>query len=240
MPITTLETNDVLQWNGTEWRATSVLVGVETSTIIAGGTNGQALTSNGTSPAKFQGMTTQGDIEYFNGTDRARLAPGTSGQFLKTQGASANPIWATISGIRALLIDWTLYSVNGGEAETTATSYTLPGGTLGANEGVRLTMRCDGNNGIFRLKVGGTALIQVTLGATSNIVYFDMYNDGAVGSQYWQSYGMTLTSTPAFIAAGGINNTTINTAADLVFAVTLAPNVAAMALHGWTIEHIRL
>lgn len=40
----------------------------------------------------------QGDIIYFNGTDWVDLAPGTSGQFLKTLGAAANPIWDTPSG----------------------------------------------------------------------------------------------------------------------------------------------
>lgn len=39
----------------------------------------------------------QGDIFYYNGTDFARLGAGTSGQFLKTQGASANPTWADLS-----------------------------------------------------------------------------------------------------------------------------------------------
>lgn len=37
----------------------------------------------------------QGDVIYFDGTNWARLAPGTSGQFLKTQGAAANPVWGT-------------------------------------------------------------------------------------------------------------------------------------------------
>ena len=39
------------------------------------------------------GTTNQGDILYDNGTSLVRLVPGTSGQFLKTQGASANPVW---------------------------------------------------------------------------------------------------------------------------------------------------
>lgn len=39
-------------------------------------------------------MTTQGDIEYHNGTNRTRLAPGTSGQVLTTAGAGANPSWS--------------------------------------------------------------------------------------------------------------------------------------------------
>ena len=36
----------------------------------------------------------QGDVIYYNGTAWARLAAGTSGLLLKTQGAGANPLWA--------------------------------------------------------------------------------------------------------------------------------------------------
>lgn len=35
----------------------------------------------------------QGDILYFNGTSWVRLAPGTAGQVLQTNGAGANPSW---------------------------------------------------------------------------------------------------------------------------------------------------
>lgn len=42
------------------------------------------------------GSTHQGDIFYDNGTSVIRLVPGTNGQYLKTQGASANPIWGTV------------------------------------------------------------------------------------------------------------------------------------------------
>lgn len=40
----------------------------------------------------------QGDIVYFNGTNLVRLAAGTSGHYLQTQGAGANPQWAAASG----------------------------------------------------------------------------------------------------------------------------------------------
>ena len=43
------------------------------------------------------GSDAQGDVLYYNGTDYARLGVGTSGQFLKTQGAGANPVWGTVS-----------------------------------------------------------------------------------------------------------------------------------------------
>jgi hypothetical protein len=41
------------------------------------------------------GSDAQGDIMYYDGTDWARLAAGTSGRYLKTQGAGANPTWDT-------------------------------------------------------------------------------------------------------------------------------------------------
>lgn len=39
----------------------------------------------------------QGDIIYRAAAAWARLAAGTSGKFLKTQGAAANPIWASVA-----------------------------------------------------------------------------------------------------------------------------------------------
>ena len=40
----------------------------------------------------------QGDVLYYDGTKLNRLPAGTSGFFLKTQGAGANPIWAASAG----------------------------------------------------------------------------------------------------------------------------------------------
>ena len=53
------------------------------------GTNGTDLTST---------LTTQGDIVYRDGSGLQRLGAGTSGQFLKTQGSGANPVWADSGG----------------------------------------------------------------------------------------------------------------------------------------------
>lgn len=41
------------------------------------------------------GSDAQGDILYHNGTSYVRLGAGTDGEFLKTQGAAANPVWAS-------------------------------------------------------------------------------------------------------------------------------------------------
>lgn len=44
----------------------------------------------------FVGSAAQGDILYRGSTGWARLAAGTNGQYLQTQGAAANPQWATV------------------------------------------------------------------------------------------------------------------------------------------------
>lgn len=57
----------------------------------------------------------QGAVLYRDASEWVVLPPGTSGQFLQTQGAGANPVWATVSG-------------GSGEANTAS--------NLGAGEGV--------------------------------------------------------------------------------------------------------
>jgi len=42
-------------------------------------------------------ITTQGDILYRDGSGLARLAAGTSGYYLKTQGTGANPVWSEVT-----------------------------------------------------------------------------------------------------------------------------------------------
>jgi hypothetical protein len=58
----------------------------------------------------------QGDIAYFNGTQWVRLAAGTSGQFLKTQGASANPDWG--APFTSYDSGWFAWSANNGYNKT--------------------------------------------------------------------------------------------------------------------------
>lgn len=49
--------------------------------------------------ADIAGITfAQGDLLYFNGTNLVKLAAGSNGYFLKTQGAGANPTWEAIPG----------------------------------------------------------------------------------------------------------------------------------------------
>jgi hypothetical protein len=59
---------------------------VTTAKIAAGAVTGAKLA---------MGSDAQGDVLYHNGTAYARLGAGTSGKFLQTKGAAANPVWAS-------------------------------------------------------------------------------------------------------------------------------------------------
>lgn len=60
----------------------------------------------------------QGDVLYHDGTNLTRLGAGTSGQFLKTQGAAANPVWADVAAAA---------SQTEMEAASSTTVYASPG-----------------------------------------------------------------------------------------------------------------
>ena len=90
---------DIIYFNGTNW------------VRLPAGTNGQFLRTNGvgfnpswdTSPSVATDLNisgqAQGDVLYYNGTNWVRLPAGTSGQFLKTNGAAVNPSWDTATTI---------------------------------------------------------------------------------------------------------------------------------------------
>jgi len=70
---------------------------IQTVTPGAGSVGTTALQDNSVTNAKLADAT-QGDVIYYGAAGApAQLAAGTSGYFLKTQGAGANPIWAADS-----------------------------------------------------------------------------------------------------------------------------------------------
>ncbi len=63
--------------------------------VIGGSSAANGTFTNLTANTTFKlGSTNQGDVLYDNGTSIVRLTPGSSGHFLKTNGAGANPAWA--------------------------------------------------------------------------------------------------------------------------------------------------
>jgi hypothetical protein len=83
------------------------------------------IVGNAVTGAKIaMGSDAQGDVLFYGGTDYERLAAGTSGQFLKTQGAGADPIWGTVS------TDPTM----GGDISGTASNAQIAANAVGASE----------------------------------------------------------------------------------------------------------
>ena len=73
-------------------------------------------------------LTTQGDILYRDGSGLQRLAAGTSGHFLKTQGTGANPVWAESGGKIvniAFYENTTEYSNSNNSSYVTATNHSI-------------------------------------------------------------------------------------------------------------------
>lgn len=141
--ITALGTIGTGVWQGTAI-ANSFLA--NSSTMA----NGQScvLGSTCTIPAAFATLTgtaAQGDIMYYNGSTWVVLAPGTSGNFLKTQGASANPIWASVAGSGTVTSIATTAPITGGTITTTGTiacatcATTTSGGALSATAPIAIS-----------------------------------------------------------------------------------------------------
>lgn len=96
-------------------------------------------------------LTTQGDVLYRNASGLARLPAGTSGQYLKTLGAGANPAWTTLTlGVnedwfKDYLVWWDDFLMNALDAKWTLT--TSGTGSAGA-------ILDEADNGVYRLTAG--------------------------------------------------------------------------------------
>lgn len=71
----------------------------------------------------------QGSILYRDAASWAALAPGTSGHYLQTQGAAANPAWAAVSGGTNALLDGTNHTDTTAGAVARGDVITGQGGT---------------------------------------------------------------------------------------------------------------
>lgn len=166
-------------------------LGVKWATVpIAGGGTGQI-----TKAPAFDALapgTTQGDILFRGASNHERLGVGTAGQFLKTQGASANPVWADASSIK-LAINTTEIDVTNSSTETTVVDETISGGTLSTNNALRLKVFFEriGTGDLrtieIRVKFGTASLLIMSLGIDNDQTYgwleFLVIADGAENAQ---------------------------------------------------------
>lgn len=98
------------------------------------------------------GSVAQGDVLYYNGTNWARLAAGSSGQYLFTSGAGANPSWQYLKPIvystTNVASPWAWNSTGYDEFAITALANNL---TINADAGSPY----DGQKVVFRFKPSG-------------------------------------------------------------------------------------
>jgi hypothetical protein len=87
--------DDVVEYNGSSY----ICILASTGNLPTNATYFEQMSSAGTNGTDLTTtLTTQGDILYRDGSGLVRLGAGTSGEFLKTQGAGANPVWASAGG----------------------------------------------------------------------------------------------------------------------------------------------
>lgn len=117
----------------------------------------------------------QGDIIYHNGSAWVDLTAGTSGQFLQTQGAGANPQWATASA-GAAGSDTQVQFNDGGLAlggdagltyAKTTDTLTLTGSTDNSSLVINVWSSAATTTPAIDLKMGGTSYAAVKLGDNS-------------------------------------------------------------------------
>ena len=98
--------------------------GTPSSTSFPGVLTLYTTKANAVSPT----LTTQGDILYHNGSAEARLAAGTAGYYLKTNGSGQNPSWGEV---QTTVADGCIYLNN----QTISSNYTMPSGKNGMSAG---------------------------------------------------------------------------------------------------------
>lgn len=83
--------DDVVSYNGSSY----VCILASTGNLPTVTTYWNQMSAAGTDLTST--LTTQGDIVYRDASGLVRLGAGTSGQFLKTQGTGANPVWGDVT-----------------------------------------------------------------------------------------------------------------------------------------------
>lgn len=156
------------------------------------------------------GTTNRGDVLFDDGSSFIRLAPGTSGQFLQTQGSGANPVWGS-GGITFVSKTAVAAAANTGDIAITNTNYNKVYFNLGALSGNdSLSLRLTNNSGAnysyqFNGRTTGGALTGGATGQTSIVMGTSILADTTV----FASGEMTIfPQTNAVIYISGVINYT--------------------------------
>jgi len=152
----------------------------------------------------------EGAIIYDNGSSLSALAPGTSGEFLQTQGAGMAPAWASLAPNVGSALDTTSPTLTGTPTQIGGLSVTLT--TTGKPCLVVGQVSVFDNSistpsaGYFQLMLDGSS-VQVAYGYVWSTgvrrvyVYFAYISTPSAGSHTWAIQG----SCPAAIVVDGSN-----------------------------------
>lgn len=197
------DTGDTYSWDGSAWQQINTGAGagdlVSTNNLsdvanaatartnlgLAIGTDVQAYDADLAALAAI--TPSQGDIIYHNGTSWVRLAAGTSGQVLKTNGAGADPSWTTPTASGWTLFSTTTISTPVASVEVTGLAgYTeimiqLSGWTYSTTNAALLQVST--NNGSSYYSASGDYVVVSSAGALTNTVGGTFYTGNTTSAR---------------------------------------------------------
>lgn len=202
--VTSVATGSGLTGGPITTTGTVALASVANLSILANISGSSAAPSANTISAIIDAAigTTQGDVLYRGASTWAVLAPGTTGQFLQTQGAAANPQWAA-GNVGTVTSVATGTGLTGGTITSSGTIAIVAGGvgtTQLANSGVTYAKI---QNASLRTLIGNptaspAAPSEITLGAGLSFSGTTLVGQtGTVTSVTFTGDGTVLSSTPS-------------------------------------------
>lgn len=175
--------------------------------------------------------TTRGTVLFRGATNWQALAPGTAGQFLQTQGAGADPVWATASGATGVTIlakDAALYTLPGGVTTLQVLrTYTVPANTLTA-DGDMLLIRVWGG---LTAAGGGTRSFNVRLTEGANTVTSGLSTTVQPRSLSMEVWAVRLNSTTLRVFYRPLSNAALYTASGAIDTATSLQNSLNMTFN---------
>lgn len=140
--------------------------------LTSPGAIGSTTPSTGAFSTFKVGTTHQGDVLYDNGTSIIRLTPGTSGQALITQGASANPIWGAAGALTLISNTAVATATNTGDITIIGSNYYLVQADINSisstTDTLLLRINNDANSVYKYAYSGRTSGGALTAGSSSN------------------------------------------------------------------------
>lgn len=158
--ITTLRVNDVLQWNGTNWTNTTVLVGTIFTTAVAGG------------------------VAYSGSSSLKLTVAGTAGQLFVSGGAGA-PTWANNTSPQQIFSRQTTANVTGSTGIQTVYTDVVNANAMGANGFIEI----DFTGSIAALAgTAGNILIRTTFGPADTTLGLFTLDFNTVNGTYFRGH----------------------------------------------------